>query len=76
MPQVSLACMRAAAAVVTAVKIMLMPVYHSTDMEVHRNWMAIAHHVPFSTWCDHACCSGLCIRVHIWNKAVKVRRSG
>ena len=54
MPQVNLVYMWAAAAVVTAVKLMLVPVYHSTDMEVHRNWMAIAHHVPFSTWCAHA----------------------
>jgi alpha-1,3-glucosyltransferase len=38
------------AMVVTAIKVMLVPTYHSTDMEVHRNWMAVTYHVPLSAW--------------------------
>jgi ALG6, ALG8 glycosyltransferase family len=40
-----------AAAAMTAVKVMLMQTYHSTDMEVHRNWMAITKHVDYGKWC-------------------------
>lgn len=35
----------------TAVKVLLMPTYSSTDMEVHRNWMAITYHVARDRWC-------------------------
>ena len=43
--------MLTAAVAITAIKVMLMDAYHSTDLEVHRNWMAITHHVPFNQWC-------------------------